>query len=184
MAQHRNGRGFAGLSPEAQREIASAGGRAAHESGHAHEWTSEEARSAGRLGGLAAHHHERAAFHHETAAHHHQRAAAHHAEGNRSRANLHAESAYAHEQRAGEHAEQAFRSSRARSDDPRDEGRRDDSRNENLDRVGPGPGSDVSFRGSARQGQESEDEIEPRRSRGGTNTDRGDDPDYSVNGRS
>jgi uncharacterized protein len=44
-------RGFAGMNPEAQREIASKGGRAAHEQGTAHEWTSEEAREAGRKGG-------------------------------------------------------------------------------------------------------------------------------------
>jgi uncharacterized protein len=39
------------MSPEKQREIASKGGRAAHVKGTAHEWTSEEARSAGRKGG-------------------------------------------------------------------------------------------------------------------------------------
>jgi hypothetical protein len=39
------------MSPEKQREIASKGGRAAHEKGTAHEWTPEEARSAGRKGG-------------------------------------------------------------------------------------------------------------------------------------
>ena len=39
------------MSPEKQREIASKGGRAAHEKGTAHEWTSDEARSAGRKGG-------------------------------------------------------------------------------------------------------------------------------------
>jgi uncharacterized protein len=44
-------RGFASMSPEKQREIASKGGRAAHMKGTAHEWTSEEARSAGRKGG-------------------------------------------------------------------------------------------------------------------------------------
>lgn len=44
-------RGFASMSPEKQREIASKGGRAAHEKGTAHEWTAEEARSAGRKGG-------------------------------------------------------------------------------------------------------------------------------------
>jgi uncharacterized protein len=44
-------RGFASMSREKQREIASKGGRAAHEKGTAHEWTSEEARSAGRKGG-------------------------------------------------------------------------------------------------------------------------------------
>jgi len=39
------------MSPEKQREIASKGGRAAHQKGTAHEWTSEEARTAGRKGG-------------------------------------------------------------------------------------------------------------------------------------
>lgn len=39
------------MSPEKQREIASKGGRAAHEKGTAHEWTPEEARNAGRKGG-------------------------------------------------------------------------------------------------------------------------------------
>ncbi|HEY7790138.1 MAG TPA: KGG domain-containing protein [Vicinamibacterales bacterium] len=44
-------RGFASMSREKQREIASKGGRAAHEKGTAHEWTSAEARTAGRKGG-------------------------------------------------------------------------------------------------------------------------------------
>lgn len=44
-------RGFASMSPEKQREIASKGGRAAHMKGTAHEWTAEEARAAGRKGG-------------------------------------------------------------------------------------------------------------------------------------
>jgi general stress protein YciG len=44
-------RGFASMSPEKQREIASKGGRAAHEKGTAHEWSADEARSAGRKGG-------------------------------------------------------------------------------------------------------------------------------------
>jgi general stress protein YciG len=38
-----------------QREIASKGGKAAHNKGTAHEWTSEEAREAGRKGGMASH---------------------------------------------------------------------------------------------------------------------------------
>ena len=38
-----------------QREIASKGGKAAHQKGTAHEWTSEEARDAGRTGGIASH---------------------------------------------------------------------------------------------------------------------------------
>jgi general stress protein YciG len=44
-------RGFASMSSEKQREIASKGGRAAHEKGTAHEWTADEARAAGRKGG-------------------------------------------------------------------------------------------------------------------------------------
>jgi len=38
-----------------QREIASKGGKAAHEKGTAHEWSSDEARAAGRKGGMASH---------------------------------------------------------------------------------------------------------------------------------
>jgi len=37
-----------------QREIASKGGKAAHAKGAAHEWSREQAREAGRKGGLAA----------------------------------------------------------------------------------------------------------------------------------
>jgi general stress protein YciG len=44
-------RGFASMDPARQRMIASEGGRAAHRQGVAHEWNSEEARSAGRKGG-------------------------------------------------------------------------------------------------------------------------------------
>ena len=44
-------RGFALLSVERRRELASAGGRAAHAAGTAHEFTSDEARAAGRIGG-------------------------------------------------------------------------------------------------------------------------------------
>ena len=46
-------RGFASMDREKQREIASKGGRVAHEKGTAHEWTPEEARAAGRKGGVA-----------------------------------------------------------------------------------------------------------------------------------
>lgn len=46
-------RGFAAMDPQKQREIASKGGRAAHEKGTAHEFTPEEARVAGRKGGEA-----------------------------------------------------------------------------------------------------------------------------------
>ena len=44
----RSLRGFAAMDPQRQREIASLGGRAAHQSGHAHEFTTEEARAAGK----------------------------------------------------------------------------------------------------------------------------------------
>src|ERR1051326_5425841 len=46
-------RGFASMDEEKQREIASKGGKAAHEKGTAHEFTPEEAREAGRKGGEA-----------------------------------------------------------------------------------------------------------------------------------
>jgi general stress protein YciG len=44
-------RGFAAMDEEKQREIASKGGKAAHASGHAHEFDSAEAAEAGRKGG-------------------------------------------------------------------------------------------------------------------------------------
>ena len=48
-------RGFASMDPAKQREIASNGGKAAHQKGTAHEWT--EAREACRKGGRVAHQH-------------------------------------------------------------------------------------------------------------------------------
>jgi hypothetical protein len=42
-------RGFASMDPQRQREIASEGGKAAHQKGTAHEFTSEEARRAGSM---------------------------------------------------------------------------------------------------------------------------------------
>lgn len=56
MANNSSGksrRGFASMSVEKQREIASKGGRAAHKKGTAHEWNSREAAEAGREGGRA-----------------------------------------------------------------------------------------------------------------------------------
>jgi general stress protein YciG len=47
------GRGFASMDPAKQKEIASKGGKAAHAKGTAHEFSSEEAREAGRKGGQA-----------------------------------------------------------------------------------------------------------------------------------
>jgi general stress protein YciG len=46
-------RGFAVMDIDLVRRLASRGGRAAHERGTAHEFTPEEARAAGRKGGLA-----------------------------------------------------------------------------------------------------------------------------------
>jgi hypothetical protein len=43
------------MDPKKQREIASKGGKAAHAKGTAHEWTKEEAREAGRKGGVLSH---------------------------------------------------------------------------------------------------------------------------------
>jgi uncharacterized protein len=51
QAQKGHGRGFASMSPEKKREIASKGGKAAHALGTAHKWSSEEAQAAGRKGG-------------------------------------------------------------------------------------------------------------------------------------
>lgn len=57
MAQDKNNgtskRGFASMDEKKQKEIASKGGKAAHEKGTAHEFSSEEAREAGRKGGEA-----------------------------------------------------------------------------------------------------------------------------------
>jgi general stress protein YciG len=46
-------RGFASMNTSKQREIASKGGKAAHAQGTAHEFTADEARTAGRKGGEA-----------------------------------------------------------------------------------------------------------------------------------
>jgi uncharacterized protein len=48
-------RGFASMDRTKQREIASKGGKAAHQKGTAHEWSGDEAREAGRKGGMASH---------------------------------------------------------------------------------------------------------------------------------
>ncbi len=44
-------RGFASMDKDKQRDIASKGGRSAHEAGTAHEFSSDEAREAGKKGG-------------------------------------------------------------------------------------------------------------------------------------
>ncbi len=51
-ARTRSNRGFASMDRSKQREIASKGGRAAHQRGTAHEFDSSEARAAGRKGGV------------------------------------------------------------------------------------------------------------------------------------
>jgi general stress protein YciG len=51
QTQKKSVRGFAAMNTEKQREIARKGGRAAHEQGVAHEWSSNEAREAGKKGG-------------------------------------------------------------------------------------------------------------------------------------
>lgn len=47
----RDRRGFASMDGEKQRQIASEGGRVAHQRGAAHEFSHDEAREAGRKGG-------------------------------------------------------------------------------------------------------------------------------------
>src|SRR5438105_15531117 len=51
MQMNTRNRGFASMDPQKQKDIARKGGRAAHEKGTAHEFTSDEARAAGRKGG-------------------------------------------------------------------------------------------------------------------------------------
>ena len=52
-APPRRPRGFGAMDPARQKELASRGGRAAHQKGRGHEWDREQAREAGRKGGLA-----------------------------------------------------------------------------------------------------------------------------------
>ncbi len=54
-APTRKRRGFAVMDPKLVAEISRKGGKAAHSAGTAHEFTSDEARAAGRKGGLASH---------------------------------------------------------------------------------------------------------------------------------
>jgi general stress protein YciG len=51
----RKPRGFAAMDPKLVSELAKRGGKAAHRAGTAHQFTSEEARVAGRKGGMATH---------------------------------------------------------------------------------------------------------------------------------
>ncbi len=52
---NKDERGFASMDEDKQKEIASKGGKAAHEKGAAHEFDSEEAREAGKKGGKESH---------------------------------------------------------------------------------------------------------------------------------
>ncbi len=51
----RKSRGFAAMDPKLVSELAKRGGKAAHRAGTAHQFTSDEARVAGRKGGMATH---------------------------------------------------------------------------------------------------------------------------------
>ena len=53
MANVKKRKGFAAMSPEVRKKIASMGGKAAHAKGKAHRWTKAEAVEAGRKGGRA-----------------------------------------------------------------------------------------------------------------------------------
>jgi hypothetical protein len=53
MTETKKPQGFAALTPERRKEIASLGGKAAHAQGVGHQWTEETARIAGRKGGTA-----------------------------------------------------------------------------------------------------------------------------------
>jgi general stress protein YciG len=55
MTEKKRKRGFAAMDPARQRQIASMGGKACHEKGTGHEFTTEEAIEAGRKGGLRSH---------------------------------------------------------------------------------------------------------------------------------
>ncbi|MGH7296339.1 MAG: KGG domain-containing protein, partial [Polyangiaceae bacterium] len=44
--------GFAAMDPQLRKTIASRGGKAAHATGHAHEFSADEARAAGWKGGM------------------------------------------------------------------------------------------------------------------------------------
>ncbi len=54
-AKARKPRGFAAMDPQLVSELAMRGGKAAHRAGTAHQFTSAEAREAGRKGGIASH---------------------------------------------------------------------------------------------------------------------------------
>ena len=55
VSRPKQRRGFAAMDAAKQSSIASKGGKASHEKGVGHEWSSEEARIAGTKGGKASH---------------------------------------------------------------------------------------------------------------------------------
>lgn len=140
------------MDPERQREIASKGGRAAHESGNAHEWDSDEAAQAGHLS-----HSERSAFHHESAAHHHTQAARYRTSGQHARADLHAEHARRHGRDADEYGQRASRGQRGFA-------AMDPERQREIASMG----GRASHGGRGRDEGEESDEGQSRSSRGGS----------------
>ena len=68
VERQRKPRGFAAMDPKLVSELATRGGKAAHRAGTAHEFTSEEARIAGRKGALATHAKRRAKIADDTTA--------------------------------------------------------------------------------------------------------------------
>ncbi len=55
MRRKKKGRGFRSLTDAERQRVASLGGKAAHAKGKRHVFTREEARAAGRKGGVAPH---------------------------------------------------------------------------------------------------------------------------------
>jgi hypothetical protein len=55
MTETKKPKGFAAMTQEKRKEIASMGGKAAHAQGVGHQWTRETAALAGKKGGTAKH---------------------------------------------------------------------------------------------------------------------------------
>lgn len=156
MAQN-TGRGFAGMDSDRQREIASSGGRAAHQGGNGHDSRQSAEGEHGGVG-AAARHHSKAAFHHDTAAHHHRQAGQHRAGGRHQEADLHSEAARNHEDDARHHGGEARRHARGSvGSDPQSEVRGE---------AGQGSQGGRSPQGSDRRDEGSSGNDRPRNQRG------------------
>jgi hypothetical protein len=81
-----------------------------------------------------AHHHRKAAFHHDTAAHHHREAAKHLDQGNDEEHAMHADAAFGHDEEAANHSDRAQRSFDATRSDEENEGVHRDASSNNDDR--------------------------------------------------